>query len=53
LLELLLGIKEKKMKSHSWMTTYIIKDEDSTFLHSFETRPGGSTRDPADPGLEL
>jgi len=22
-------------------------------IHSFETRPGGSTRDPADPGLEL
>jgi len=21
-------------------------------LHSFKTRPGGSTRDPADPGLE-
>jgi hypothetical protein len=24
----------------------------NTNLHSFETRPGGSTRDPADPELE-
>jgi len=23
------------------------------YLHSFKTRPDGSTRDPADPGLEL